>query len=209
MGKLETAFSNMPIICVLRGIQPKEVLDIAAVLLSHGFNIMEVPLNSPKPFESIGLLVKEFGSDAVIGAGTVLDTVSVDRLADVGGEIMVSPNTDDCVIKRSIDREIIPIPGFATATEAFKAINAGASYLKLFPANVYGCEHLLSLKAILPSQVKLVATGGLSKVNILEWFEVGVDGVGLGSNLYSTGDRPEDVSKKAKMITDTIKNRLH
>ena len=204
-NKFETIFSEMPILCVLRGVRPEEVLDVASSLFNAGLKVIEVPLNSPEPFRSIDLLVREFGCEAIIGAGTVLDKASVDRLADVGGEVMVSPNVNREVISQSILKGIIPIPGFATATEAFEAYDLGARYLKSFPASVYGVQNVKALSAVLPSDVKIVATGGINQSNLMEWLDAGIGGAGFGASLYSAGDSPEKVGRSAKMVVDIIR----
>ena len=185
------------ITAILRGIRPDEVLAVAAVLVERGVQAIEVPLNSPEPLDSIARLAAAFGDRCLCGAGTVLDVAQVDQVHAAGGRLLVSPNTDAAVIARARALGLVPMPGFATATEAFAAIAAGASELKLFPASTCGPGHLRALRAVLPAHVRVHAVGGVDERNAAAWLDAGVDGFGLGGSLYRPGLTPADVGARA------------
>jgi 2-dehydro-3-deoxyphosphogalactonate aldolase len=187
-----------PVVAILRGVKSDEVLRIAEALVEVGIRIIEVPLNSPDPFESIGALQTMFGSQAVIGAGTVLDVASVDRLATAGGRVMVAPNVASDVIARAVHHGIEPMPGFVTPSEAFRAIAAGATRLKLFPAAAYGPSYLKAVRDVLPRTVRTWAVGGTDATNLKDWLAAGAEGIGVGSALYRPGDSADRVFERAK-----------
>lgn len=189
-----------PTVAILRGLQPDEAVEVGEALFEAGIRIMEVPLNSPQPLESISHMAKAFKGRAIIGAGTVLTAAQVNDVADAGGEIIVSPNTDQDVISQSLKRGLIPMPGVFTATEAFAAIKAGATMLKLFPADTGGPSHLKALKAVLPRDIMVLAVGGVGADNYIDWMAAGATGVGCGSTIYKPGDSAETVAKKAASI---------
>lgn len=186
------------LVAILRGIQPHEAVAIGQVLVGTGFRAIEVPLNSPDACTSIELLAKAFGKDILIGAGTVLQPNQVDAVTDAGGELIVSPNTNIAVIQRTKELGLISMPGFATASEAFGAIGAGADGLKMFPAGAGGAETLGALKSVLPVNIPVYAVGGVGPSNIQGFVDAGADGFGLGSNLYRPGDSADDVAQKAQ-----------
>lgn len=194
----------MPVVAVLRHIKPEEIPEIGDALYRAGIRIIEVPLNSPDPFISIGKLKQALGDQIIVGAGTVLTAEEVDRLAEVGGEIAVAPNTDISVIHRAIEKKLTPMPGFATATEAFSAYHAGARYLKLFPVITYGAPHIKALGAVLPADAVLLAVGGVGMKNAREMVRAGAQGIGTGSELYRPGDSAETVYQKAKEIVQLM-----
>jgi 2-dehydro-3-deoxyphosphogalactonate aldolase len=194
---LEDALAETPIVAILRGVKPDEVVAIAEALHGAGVRVVETPLNSPDPLDSIARLAA-FKGRLVFGAGTVLSPDRVDAVADAGGEIIVSPNTDPAVIRRALERGLVPLPGFATASEGFAAYAAGARHLKLFPASTYGAGHVKALKAVLPRDARVHAVGGVGPAAMAEWREAGVDGFGLGSELYKPGWTPEQVSERAR-----------
>ena len=196
--------SAMPIIAILRGIRPGEVSSVGDALLRAGIRIIEVPMNSPEPLESIRILAERLGDKCVVGAGTVLSTRDVDDVAEMGGRLIVSPNTDTDVIRRSLEKGCIVIPGVATATEAFDAYAQGARYLKLFPASTYGPSHAAALRAVLPEDTHLLAVGGVEPGNIEYWLGAGVDGVGIGSEIYRPGDDAATVSRKATAVVAVV-----
>lgn len=198
----------MPVVAVLRYIKPEEIAEIGHALYHAGIRIIEVPLNSPDPFISIDKLKQVLGDQIVVGAGTVLTTDQVDHLADVGGEIAVAPNTDISVIRRAIENKLVPMPGFATATEAFSAYHAGARYLKLFPVATYGTSHIKALGAVLPADAILLAVGGVGVKNAREMIRSGAQGIGAGTDLYCPGDSAETVHKKAKEIVSLVQEAL-
>ena len=195
---LSEAMRVMPVVAILRGVTPDEVVGIAEALLEAGITVIEVPLNSPQPIESIARLARELGDRVICGAGTVLTVDQVDAVADAGGRIIVSPNTDADVIRRSIDRGLEPMPGFATPSEAFIAYRAGARWLKLFPAATYGSGHLRQLKAVLPKDASVLAVGGVKPETMAEWYAAGVDGFGLGGELYRPGQSVAETRTKAQ-----------
>lgn len=193
---LEDALAETPVIAILRGVKPHEVEAVAEALHAAGVRVVEVPLNSPDPLDSIARLAR-FEGRLVWGAGTVLSPDRVDAVADAGGRIVVSPNTDPAVIRRSLERGLIPLPGFATASEGFAAYAAGARHLKLFPASTYGAAHIKALKAVLPRDARVHAVGGVGPAAMREWREAGADGFGLGSELYKPGWTAEQVHERA------------
>ncbi len=189
-----------PIIAILRGVKPEEVVDIAAALVGAGVGAIEVPLNSPDPLESIRRLCDAFGDQALCGAGTVLTPEAVEAVAKAGGKLIVTPNTDPAVIAHAVALGLTVTPGFATPTEAFAAIKAGARALKLFPAGTFGPGHLKAVKDVLPRDVAVYAVGGVGAGNLDAWRAVGVDGIGVGGELYRPGDRPADVAERAARL---------
>lgn len=193
---LEDALNETPLVAILRGIRPTEVLDVAEALYEAGVRVLEVPLNSPDPLDSISRL-KAFARKLVHGGGTVLRPGGVDAVAHAGGALVVSPNTDAGVIRRSVERGLIPMPGFGSATEAFWALEAGARYLKLFPASTYGPEHLRALKAVLPSEAVVLPVGGVKPADFQTWWAAGARGFGLGSELYKPGFTVDEVHARA------------
>lgn len=192
------------VIAILRGITPKEVLGVAEALVSRGVSGIEIPLNSPDPFVSIELLQRAFGRDCQCGAGTVTELEQVERLHAVGGRLLVAPNIDAAVVRRALELGIEPMPGVGSASEAFAAIAAGASKIKLFPASTYGPDHLRALKAVLPAGVQVCAVGGVDERNAAHWSRAGVDGYGLGSSLYRPGMTGAQVAARADAFLAAI-----
>ena len=189
-----------PIVAILRGIRPDEAVPVAAALVEAGIRLIEVPLNSPDPFTSIAAIQQAFGDAALIGAGTVLDVTSVDRLADTGARIMVTPNTDPVVIAQAVARGLEPMPGFVTPSEAFRAIAAGARRLKLFPAVALGPAYLKAVRDVLPKDVRTWAVGGTDAGNIADWIGAGAEGIGVGGALYRPGDDVTTVAAEARTL---------
>lgn len=175
------------LVAILRGIKPEEAEAIVGVLIESGFELIEVPLNSPDPFVSIERLCKRFGSDVFIGAGTVLSAADCARLADVGGRLMVSPNVDPDVLATAGARGLVTMPGVFSPTEAFLALRSGASALKFFPASVLGPSGISAQLAVLPKGVVVGAVGGVSDKNLSDYAAAGVRAFGLGSSLYKPG----------------------
>ena len=186
-----------PLVAILRGVKPAEALDIAAALTDADFCIIEVPLNSPEPFASIMKLSKRFGDDALIGAGTVTDPEQVAKVADAGGRIIVMPHADERIVEAAKRRNMFVLPGFATATEGFRMLEAGADGIKLFPAEANPPKVLKALRAILPKDVPVLPVGGITPGSMREYWEAGANGFGLGSALYKPGDTPANVAKAA------------
>jgi len=166
---------------------------------------VEVPLNSPKPFDSIEKLSENFAGRMVCGAGTVLEPEDVDRLAAVKGQIAVSPDCNPAVIMRALKLAITPFPGVFTPTEAFAAIRAGAAHLKLFPAEIAGPATIKAWRAVLPKDIRLYAVGGVTPDNMRDWLAAGTAGFGIGSSLYKPGMSAADVAKNAKSLVTAWK----
>lgn len=197
-----------PVIAILRGVTPADVVGIGAALVAAGVRLIEVPLNSPDPFASIAALQAEFGGDALIGGGTVLDLASVERLSQTGATLMVAPNADPDVIARAIALGLEPLPGFLTPSEAFAAIAAGARRLKLFPAFSAGAAYLKALREVLPAEVGVWAVGGVDADNLGAWIGAGAEGLALGGSLYRPGNSAADVAAKATQIVAAWKKAM-
>lgn len=195
---LEEALAECPLVAILRGITPEDVLAHGEALHAGGVRAMEIPLNSPRPLESLGRAAAELGGRMAAGAGTVLSHAAVDEVSVAGALFVVSPNTDAGVIARTVQLGLTPLPGFATASEAFAAIGAGARLLKLFPASTYGPGHLKALKAVLPADVRVFPVGGVGPAQMAAWREAGAAGFGLGSDLYRPGQPPDETFERAK-----------
>jgi 2-dehydro-3-deoxyphosphogalactonate aldolase len=203
---LDEALAEAPVVAIVRGVRPDEILDHAQALYDAGVRGVEVPLNSPEPIESIRRLAEAFGDRMVTGAGTVLSADRVDEVARVGGRIIVAPNTSPEVIRRAVELGLDPAPGFATASEAFTAIEAGAKHLKLFPAATYGPGHVKQLKAVLPSHAVVWAVGGVGADDLAAWWAAGVRAFGLGGELYRAGQAPSETAQKAKRVMSAVRN---
>ena len=191
---------SRPIIAILRGIKPTEAVGIAGVILAAGIDKIEVPLNSPSPFDSINAIVKAYGDQALIGAGTVLTTAQVKQVRSAGGQLVVSPNCDPAVIAATIAEGMQSWPGVFTPSEALAALQAGATGLKLFPGDMAGPKGLKAMRAILPLGTQVYAVGGAAPDNFSKWIEAGADGFGIGSAIYKPGDTTETVAAKAQAI---------
>lgn len=198
MIDFEQASAACGIVAILRGVAPDDVIGVGDALFAAGIRIVEVPLNSPEPFRSIAALAKRFEGRMVVGAGTVLDVESVDRLKVSGGQISVSPDCNPPVIARAVERGMVPLPGVFTPTEAFAAVRAGARHLKLFPAEAASPKTVKAWKAVLPRDVNVYAVGGVTPANMKDWAEAGCAGFGIGSNIYKPGMNADDVGKAAR-----------
>lgn len=200
----EAAFTETPLVAILRGIAPDEILDAAEALHGAGIRILEIPLNSPEPLESLARL-KAMEGRMIWGAGTVLRAGGVDAVAQAGGKIVVAPNTEVAVIRRAIERGLTPMPGFATPTEAFCALESGAKYLKLFPAATYGVVHLKALMAVMPPEAVLIPVGGVGADAMADWWAAGARGFGLGSDLYKPGMKAEEIGRRAEAAVKSVR----
>lgn len=199
-------FAACPLVAVLRGLTPAEAPDVADALVEAGMTLIEVPLNSPDPFRSIALLAGRYGDRAVIGAGTVLTVDDVTRVADAGGALVVSPNTDAAVIRAAVAAGMISLPGYFTPSEAFAALAAGAHGLKLFPAEGAAPAFLKAQRAVLPRDTRVLAVGGITPESMSSWRAAGADGFGLGSNLYRAGKAAADVATDARRFVSAVKD---
>ncbi len=189
-----------PLIAILRGINPKESEKFSEALIDCGIKIIEVPLNSPSPFDTIYRMINFHGDRAIFGAGTVLNHKDVEKLHDIGCKMIVSPNTNKNVIKKTKQLKMISIPGVFTATEVYNALDYGADFLKLFPANQIKENGFKALFSILPNDLISFAVGGIEKKNLRSWLNVGITGFGIGSYLYEPGISINEFKKKAKKI---------
>jgi len=196
---------KMPLIAILRGISTEEVVAVTGSLIAEGFTMIEVPLNSPNALKSIQLLSEKFGEQALIGAGTVLNIKQVQQVADAGGKLIVSPNANVDVIKKTKALAMISIPGVATPTELFSAMDAGADSVKAFPAEMLPINAIKSWRAVMPIDFPIFAVGGVNVSNMPAYKSAGVDGFGLGSNLYKSGKSLSDVQVDAKAFIDAAK----
>lgn len=187
LAAFDAAFARCPLVAILRGITPGEVAAIGTALVDAGFTLIEVPLNSPDPLDSIARLADAVGDRAVIGAGTVLRAADVDAVAAAGGTMIVSPNTDRAVIAATAARDLVSLPGIATPSEAFAALDAGASALKLFPAEAASPAVLRAMRAVLPAATRILPVGGIDPDTMQPWRAEGAAGFGLGSALYRPG----------------------
>ncbi|CAJ0999713.1 2-dehydro-3-deoxy-6-phosphogalactonate aldolase [Sodalis praecaptivus] len=189
---------KLPLIAILRGITPNEVLAHVQVLLDAGFEAVEIPTNSQNWEQSIAKAVAAFGDRALIGAGTVLNVAQVEALQATGATLMVTPNINAEVIRRAVGYGLQVCPGCATATEAFTAIEAGAQALKIFPSVSFGPDYIKALKAVLPPEIPVFAVGGISPENLHDYLKAGCVGAGLGSDLYRAG---QPVSRTAEQAS--------
>jgi 2-dehydro-3-deoxyphosphogalactonate aldolase len=197
-----------PVVAILRGITPSEIEAVAAALIEQNFRLIEVPLNSPDAQESIRLLAEGFGDQALVGAGTVLNRDQVIAVKDAGGRMIVSPNTNVDVIKASVEHGLLSLPGFATPSEAFTAVDAGAHGLKLFPADGCAPNVLKAMMAVLPPAVPVLAVGGVSDKNMADYWQAGAKGFGIGSALYKPGTSPAEVVQAAKKFAAAIAENI-
>lgn len=198
---MDPYFDEMPLIPILRGLAPDRAVEVGEILYATGFRIMEIPLNSPDPFDSIARLVDHFGDGALIGAGTVTTVAHCRMLSDIGARLVVAPNTDPAVIPAARDAGMVVIPGVATPSEAFAALHAGADALKLFPAEAVGPSGLRAWRAVLPPATRLIAVGGVDTSNMARWRAAGSDGFGIGSALFRPDMSTDDIRRHAHAFT--------
>ena len=194
---LAEALAALPLIAILRGLEPRDALDVAKLLYEAGFRVVEVPLNSPSPLASIERMLAEYDGRLVIGAGTVLDIGAVAGLAKAGAHLVVSPNFDAGVVRATKQAGLISIPGVATPSEAFAALAAGADALKLFPAEMITPAVLRSMRAVLPKEARLIPVGGITAANIAAYREAGADAFGIGSALFKPGKPLAEIAAAA------------
>jgi len=200
------AMARCPLVAILRGVKPDEIEAIGDALVDAGFSMIEVPLNSPHPLTSIDLLVKRYGDDALVGAGTVLTVAQVEKVRAVGGRLIVSPNVNVDVIAAAARDGLVSLPGYFTPSEAFAAIAAGASGLKLFPAEAATPTVLRAHRAVLPPELAVLAVGGITPEGMAPWRAAGAQGFGLGSALYKPGMAASEVGERARTFIAALGN---
>ena len=198
MTGFESYLARCPLVAILRGVTPDEVVDVALALEEQGFAIVEVPLNSPRPLDSIARLAAAVGDRLLVGAGTVIEPDSVDDVLAAGGRLIVMPHADAAVVERAKSLGAVAVPGFATPGEAFAMLRAGADALKLFPAEAAPPSVLKAMRAVLPKQVPVLPVGGITPESMDGYLQAGATGFGLGSALYKPGDTASKVAEKAK-----------
>lgn len=189
-----------PVIAILRGLPPADAVSVGRALIEAGIRMIEVPLNSPEPLLSISRLRHAFGTDALIGAGTVLSASAVDAVEKAGGQLIVSPNTDANVIRRAMELGLEAIPGFQSATEALCAVSAGATRLKLFPANSFPRTHIKAIRDVLPVNIEIWVVGGTGAHDLADWLTRGARGIGVGGSLYRPYDSSDIIATRAQAL---------
>ena len=206
MNALQERLADLPLIAILRGVEPDEVVAIAKALIEAGFRALEVPLNSPEPLRSIAALADAFGERALIGAGTVLNAGDVGRIVGAGGRLIVMPHADRAVIRAAKTAGLWCVPGAATPTEAFGALAAGADALKMFPAEALPPAVVKAWRAVLPKEAWLLPVGGITPELMAPYLAAGANGFGLGSALYRHGSSPAEVAGRAKTFAAAYRN---
>lgn len=198
-------FEVCPLVAIIRGVKPDEVEAIGDALVEAGIRIIEVPLNSPDPFDSIGRLARRVGNQALVGAGTVLTAENVEKVGQVGGRLVVAPNFNESVVKASVAAGMVSMPGVFTPSECFAAIDAGANALKLFPAEAASPKMVKAMRAVLPRELPLIVVGGVSADAIPGWLDGGASGFGLGSGLYKPGQSAAQVRDAAHAYVAAVR----
>jgi 2-dehydro-3-deoxyphosphogalactonate aldolase len=193
-----------PLVAILRGVRPNEAEAIGDALVDAGLRIIEVPLNSPDPFDSIARLARRFGPDVLIGAGTVMRPADVDRVVEAGGRLIVTPHADPALVRAAKAYEMAAMPGFFTPAEAFALLDAGADALKLFPAEGGSPAMLRSLRAVLPRGTIVLPVGGVDAGSMAAWRDAGAAGFGIGSAIYRPGDTAAVVASKAAILLSAL-----
>ena len=204
--ELKEALKTFPFIAILRGIKPEEISEAGRILTRAGFRIIEIPLNSPAPYDSLRALCQTFGSDILSGAGTVLEVSDVDNVIQAGGKLIVSPNCNPEVIVYAKACGLLCLPGVATPSEAFAALNAGADGLKIFPAELVSPPVLKAMKAVLPEDCLVLPVGGITPSNWRHYSAAGVAGFGLGSALYKAGMSMDELRANAEKFRESLEN---
>lgn len=196
-ARFAAAMDSLPLVAILRGIEPHQAAAIGLALEAQGFRMIEVPLNSPQPFESIATLRRVLQPATLVGAGTVMRVGDVERLHLLGADLVVMPHADAAVIRAAKAAQLLCVPGIATPTEAFAALDAGADALKLFPADLVTPAVLQAMRAVLPAGLRLLPVGGITPASLASWRAAGATGFGLGSALYRPGQAAGDVAARA------------
>ena len=196
-GRFDLALRERPLVAILRGLHPDEALAIGEAIVRPGFQLLEEPLNSPRPLDSIALLRQHFGQQALVGAGTVLTAAQVREVHAAGGQLIVSPNFTPAVVVQALRLGLVPLPGIFTPGEAFAALAAGARALKLFPAELASPAGLRAMRAVLPQGTPLLPVGGITPQGMAVWRDAGAAGFGIGSALYKPGKAASEVQRDA------------
>ncbi|HEX8232854.1 MAG TPA: 2-dehydro-3-deoxy-6-phosphogalactonate aldolase [Caulobacteraceae bacterium] len=204
----DEALAEAPVVAIIRGVQPEEAEAVAEAVHAAGIRAIEVPMNSPRPLESIRRLADAWGGRMAVGGGTLLHPDQVRAVADAGGKIAVSPNTNPAVIRAALDLGLEPMPGFTTPTEAFAALAAGARRLKLFPAGSLGPAHLKAVKEVLPPEATVYAVGGVKPDAFGDWWAAGAVGFGMGGELYKAGRSASEVAERARAVMAAMRPLL-
>jgi len=202
--ELEILFKGHPVIGILRGLTTDIAKEVGELLYAGGIRAVEVSLNRPGAMDCIRILLDILPDDCLVGAGTVITPEQVDELAEMNANLIVSPNMSEAVIKRALGFNMHVFPGVSSPTEVFAAYNAGARWLKLFPATTHGTAHLKALKSVLPTDVHIIAVGGITPDNLKEWSSAGVSGFGIGSDLFREGDGIADVERKLHALNQVL-----
>jgi 2-dehydro-3-deoxyphosphogalactonate aldolase len=204
----EALLDTLPLIAILRHLPPAQAVDVGRTLVDAGIRVIEVPLNSPEPFDSIERLVRAFGDTCICGAGTVLSVADVQRAHAAGAMLIVAPNFNPDVVNAALAGGMLVLPGIATATEAFAAIQLGAPRLKLFPASTYGPGHLKALKEVLPAAARLYPVGGIGAADMSEYLNAGATGFGFGGELYRPTYALDDIAQRARRVIASYRDSL-
>lgn len=203
---LRARLAECPLVAIIRGVTPDEVIAVGEAIYAAGIRIIEVPLNSPDPLDSIERLARAMGERAIVGAGTVLSVENVGRVRDAGGRIVVSPGGETDVIAATVEAGMISAPGYFTPTEAFAALRAGAHALKLFPAEAAPPAVVKAQRAVLPRDVPLLVVGGINPGNMRPYLGAGANGFGLGSGVYKPGQTPAEVGAQARAFVEGVRS---
>jgi 2-dehydro-3-deoxyphosphogalactonate aldolase len=199
---LQPFLDRLPLVAILRGVSPDDVVAVGRALVDAGFVIIEVPLNSPHPIDSVRRLADALGTDVLVGAGTVLEPPRVREIADAGGRLVVMPHCDVSVVRAAKDAGLACTPGVATPTEGFAALAAGADALKIFPAELVTPPVLKAMRAVLPKSTRCIPVGGITPDTMAPYVAAGAAGFGLGSALYRPGDDADTVATNARRFVD-------
>ena len=201
-SRMAAAMTRLPLVAILRGLRPHEAAPVGWALEDAGFALIEVSLNSPEPFDSIATLRRQLAPDTLVGAGTVTRLADVERLRDLGADLVVMPHADTAVIRAAKSAGMLCVPGVATPTEALAALDAGADALKLFPAELVTPAVMKAMRAVLPRGAALLPVGGITPASLAPWLRAGASGFGLGSALYAPG---ADATAVARNATDFVR----
>ena len=208
MNHFSDLFLQMPLVAILRGIQPEEAVSIAQALVDAGFTIIEVPLNSPEPLRSIEAIEQAVGDRAMVGAGTVLRPQQAEAVLSTGARLVIAPNLNLAVADVVRQHDGYWCPGVFTATEAFSALDAGAAALKLFPAELMPPVGVKALRAVLPAEALVLPVGGITPASLAAYWQAGANGFGLGSALYRPGDSAQKVTQSAKAFVQSMRSLI-